>query len=120
MSQFLMLSGEKSEQINNLIQSVMVKKIPTIQVFPDGSLCILNENLKLKEKILLILYHYQESITNKRLNEILKPKSSSYIPRYLKLLQSEKLVHKTSNGNIITLKGIKKIEDNRKKFFTLE
>ncbi len=100
-----------------LTNSVMERKIPTIEQFEDGEIMILKKGLKFKEELLLILYQFPKRMTRQELNLILKPKQASYISTYLNGLYKEKLIHLNKEGAIINKMGIKEIEDNQEKYF---
>lgn len=118
LSQFLVICGElKSPQINQLINSIMAKKIPVIEEFEDGDIVILNDGLTFKDEMLLVLYKYPSRLTRKQLAKLLKPKNSSYISTYLRQLKKERLVHENSTGIMLTEKGINHIDQKPSKFF---
>jgi len=112
---FLFLSLEDTI---NLTNSIMERKIPTIEKFEDGEIMILKKDLKFKEELLLVLYQFPKRMTRQELNIILKPKKSSYISTYLTGLYEEKLIHLKKEGAIINKNGIKEIENNKEKYFT--
>ena len=118
LSQFIILfDGKNTDETIAITNSLLEKKIPSIQEFEDGELMILKKRLDLKEQLILILYHFSTRIPTKELNKILKPKKSSYISTYSKILEKEKMVNKTKEGVILTKIGIKFIEENSSKFF---
>ena len=105
------------EETITITNSIMEKKIPTIQQFEDGELMILKK-LQLDDELLLILYQFSKRMTRKELTTILKPKKTSYISTYLNRLYDAKLIHLNEAGAIINKNGIKEIEDNRDKYFS--
>ncbi len=100
-----------------LTNSIMEKKIPTIEQFEDGEIMILKKGLKFKEDLLLILYQFPKRMTRQELNLILKPKQASYVSTYLNGLYKDKLIHLNKEGAIINKNGIKEIEENQEKYF---
>ena len=106
------------ENAITLTNSIMERKIPTIEKFEDGEIMILKKGLKFKEELLLVLYQFPKRMTREELNIILKPKKSSYISTYLTGLYKEKLIHLNKEGAIINKNGIKEIENNKEKYFT--
>lgn len=100
-----------------LTNSIMERKIPTIEKFEDGEIMILKRGLKFKEELLLVLYQFPKRMTRQELKIILKPKKSSYISTYLSGLYKEKLIHLNKEGAIINKNGIKEIETNNEKYF---
>ncbi len=112
---FLFLSLEDAINITN---SIMERKIPTIEKFENGEIMILKRGLKFKEALLLVLYQFPKRMNRQELNIILKPKKSSYISTYLNGLYNEKLIHLNKEGAVINKNGIKEIENKKEKYFT--
>ncbi len=100
-----------------LTNSIMERKIPTIEKFQDGEIMVLKGGLKFREELMLVLYQFPKRMTRQELNTILKPKKSSYISTYLNGLYQDKLIHLNKEGAIINKNGIKEIEDNKEKYF---
>lgn len=118
MSQLIMLyTNLPFEEAIVLTNSIMERKIPTIEQFEDGEMMILKKELKFNEELLLVLYQFPKRISRKELTKIIKPKQNSYISTYLNLLYKEKLIHLNKEGAIINKNGIKEIEDNKEKYF---
>jgi len=112
---YLFLSLEDTISLTN---SIMERKILTIEKFEDGEIMILKKGLKFKEALLLVLYQFPKRMTRQELNTILKPRKSSYISTYLNYLYNEKLIHLNKEGAIINKNGIKEIENKKEKYFT--
>ncbi len=112
---YLNISLEDSLILTN---SIMERKIPTIEKFENSEIMILKRGLIIKEELLLVLYQFPKRMTRQELNIILKPKKSSYISTYLSGLYKEKLIHLNKEGAIINKNGIKEIEKNKEKYFT--
>jgi len=118
MSQLIMLyTNLPFEEAITLTNSIMERKIPTIEQFEDGEMMILKKGLKFNEELLLVLYQFPKRMSRKELFSIIKPKQNSYISTYLNLLYKEKLIHLNKEGAIINKNGIKEIEENREKYF---
>jgi len=111
---FLKISIDETIVITN---SIMERKIPTIEQFEDGEIMVLKKGLKLNEELLLVLNKYPRRMAREELNAILKPKNSSYISTYLNLLYRDKLIHLNKSGAIINKNGINEIENNKDKYF---
>lgn len=119
MSQLIIISlNIPFEDAITLTNSIMERKIPTIEQFEDGEMMILKKGLKFNEELLLILYQFPKRMARKELNLILKPKKPSYISTYLNGLYNEKLIHLNKQGAIINKNGVKEIEDNKERYFT--
>jgi len=118
MCQLIMIYNINSiEEAIELTNSIMERKVPTIEEFADGELMILKRGMKFSDELLLILYQFAKRMTTKELNLLLKPKKSSYISTYLNGLYNKKLIHLNKEGAIINKNGIKEIEENKEKYF---
>ncbi|MEM2609739.1 MAG: hypothetical protein QXM13_04480 [Candidatus Bathyarchaeia archaeon] len=108
----LLLLNADEKEVYDLINSILKKKIPLIEEFEDGTIVILKKDLSRSDEILLTLYHYYpQRLSNSELENILKlPPKSVYT--YLQRLENERLIHRTENGNKLTLLGIKYVEEN--------
>lgn len=96
-------------EANELINSILKKKIPTVEEFEDGSIVILRRDLPFSHEILLTLYHYYpKRLSNRDLIILLKSKR---IYEQLYRLENERLVHRTNDGSKLTILGIKHVED---------
>lgn len=95
-----------------LINSILKKKVPTIEEFEDGTIVILQKGLSWADEILIALYHfYPQRIQNSDLKKMLKlPQMNIYT--YLLRLEKQRLIHKTDKGSTLTQLGIKYVEDN--------
>lgn len=118
MAQFILIFNKSSpDEAIEIANSLIAKKIPTIEEFEDGEFMILKKNLKYGDELLLWLYHFNERMTNKKLIKITKPKKASYVSTYLKILFDNKLIHQNLDGAIINKNGIYEIERNKDKYF---
>ena len=119
MTQLIMIYTTLSvDKAIDLTNSIMEKKLPTIETFEDGSMMILKKELKFREQLLLILYKFQNRLSRNELFEIMKPKKKNYVSVYLNILSEEKLIHLNREGAIINKNGIKEIEQNQKKYLS--
>lgn len=118
MAQFILIFHKNSpDEAIEITNSLVTKKIPTIEEFEEGEFMILKKNMKLGDELLLWLYHFNRRMNSRELIKIVKPKEPSYISRYLKRLFDDKLIHKNEDGAIINKNGIIKIESNKEKYF---
>ena len=100
------------KEANELINSMIKKKVPTVEEFEDGSIVILRKDLSLPQEILLTLYHYYpKRLSNDNLIKLLKPLTRKNVYRPLYHLECERLIHKTIDGSKLTKLGIKYVED---------
>ena len=99
-----------------LTNSIMERKIPTIEEFEDGERMVLKKGLNFHDELLLILYNLPDRVTRKELVRIIKPKKPSYVSTYLNMLYEKKLIHLNKEGAKISKNGIKEIEENREKY----
>lgn len=118
MAQFIIIFHKSSpDEAIEIANSIISKKISTIEEFEEGEFMILKKNMKFGDELLLWLYHFNKRMTSKELIKIIKPKKSSYISTYLKILFNEKLIHQNKEGAIINKNGIIEIEGNKEKYF---
>lgn len=100
------------KEANELINSILEKKIPTIEEFENGSIVILKKGLALKEEFLLALYHgYPERMANEDLMKTIHYGNPLYAKKVLIGLEDERLVHRNNEGNKLTKSGIKYVEE---------
>lgn len=113
LSEFVVLLFFKADpnEANELINSMLRKKIPTIEEFEDGSIVILRKDLSISQEIMLTLYHYHpKRLTS--IDVIRSVKSTfSYINRLLNELEDQRFIHKNGFGYKLTKLGIKYVED---------
>ena len=97
------------EEANELINSMLKKKVPTVEEFENGSIVILRKDLSMAHEILLTLYHYYpRRLSNEDLIKLLKSKKIYYL---LNRLENERLIHKTKDGSKLTKLGITHVEN---------
>ena len=119
MCQFISLYCDfASEEVERLVNSIIERKVPTIEKFEDGEIMVLKKDLSFKEKLLLVLYQFPRRMKTKEIINIIRPPKDSYISTYLKLLYKDLLIHLNDQGAIINKNGIKEIECNKTKYFT--
>jgi len=113
MGEFITLyhTGDPNEA-QRIIDSIVERKIPIIQEFGD-ELKVLNPNLPVADKILLVLYKkYPNYVSTSDLKQWIKTKSPSHITTVLCQLDDNAKVHRKGKENIITRKGIEYVEKN--------
>jgi len=110
----LLFLKAKPKEASELINSMLSKKIPTIEEFENGSIVILKEDLSVKQEIMLTLYHYHPNrMINSDINKCIKSTSNpSYVNKLLTQLDNQRLVHYTEEGYTLTRLGIKYVEDD--------
>jgi len=117
LAQFILIFHKNfPDDAINTANSLMTKKIPTIEEFEDGEFMILKRNMKFGDELLLWLYYFNKRIPRKELIKIIKPKKISYILTYLKILFNNKLIHINQDGAIINKNGIHEVERNKDKY----
>ena len=118
MAQFILnFHNNSPEKAIEIANSIISKKIPTIEEFEKEEYMILKKNMKFGDELLLWLYHFNKRMSSKELIRITKPKKASYISTYLKRLFDDKLIHMNKEGAIINKNGILEIENNKEKYF---
>jgi hypothetical protein len=97
------------DEANELINSILRKKIPTVEEFENGTIVILRKDLSIANELLLTLYHYYP----KRLSnaDFVNLRRSKNIYNFLYRLENERLIHRTKDGSKLTKLGIKYVED---------
>ena len=100
------------DEASELINSILKKKVPTIEEFENGSIVILEKGLALKDDFLLALYHlYPNRTTDHYLVNIVRYRNPTYAGKVLTKLEHERLIHRTKDGSKLTKLGIKYVED---------
>ena len=101
------------EDAQKLVDSLVERKVPLIQDF-NGHLKVLDPNLSVPTKILVLLYYRgEEGASLSELRRWIKTKSSSHIPTAIKNLQHKKgHVHRDNSRCYITRTGILFVENN--------
>lgn len=101
-----------ANEANELINSILKKKVPTIEEFENGSIVILLKDLSVAQEIMFALYHYYpKRITNTNLTKSIKSDNRAYINRLLNKLENQKFIHQTHKGYKLTKLGIKYVDD---------
>lgn len=110
LSQFVLLKCKGTQnELRELIQNIIEKKVPLIEEFEDGTI-IIHEELGMADQILIVLYQKGKRLTEKNLVEILQAEYPQKIHTPLKRLTGKNLVHENTNGFIITKAGEEKVE----------
>jgi len=103
--------GDPNEA-QRIIDSIVERKLPIIEEFGD-ELKVLNPELPVADKILLILYKkHPNYVSTNDLRKWIKTQSG-YINRVLGKLDDDARIHRKGEENIITRKGIEYIEKRR-------
>ncbi len=111
MAEFIRLYfTDEPNVVQKIIESIVEKKVPIIEKF-DNDLKVLNPNLSVADKILLILYKkHPNYVSTNNLKNWIKPKSSAHITTVLRQLDNDTKVYRKGKENILTRKGIEYIE----------
>ena len=111
MAEFIRLY--QTDDINEaqiIIDSIVERKVPIIEEFGDD-LKVLNPNLTVADKILLILYKkYPKYVSTSDLKNWIKTKSAAHITTVLRQLDGDAKIHRKGKENVITKKGIEYVE----------
>ena len=101
------------KEARELINSILRKKIPTIEEFENGSIVILRKDLSVKQEIMLILYYYYPNrVFNTNLTRDIKATpNQSYVNRLLNHLENQRFIHRSEKGYKLTKLGIEFVED---------
>ena len=115
VSQFVLLKCKgTTQEVHDLIQNIIEKKIPLIEEFEDGTI-IIHEDLKNPDKILLALYKEGKRLTKSELIKILQLDYSQLATSALYTLIKKSLVHENLDGFKITTSGERRVETIVKK-----
>lgn len=107
----LLFSKTDPESASELINSILVKRVPTIEKFEDESIVILRKDLSVAQEIMLTLYHYYpKRLKNTDINKSVRS-SLPYINRLLANLEAQRRIHQTEVGYKLTKLGIEVVEE---------
>lgn len=102
--------ADDPKDAQKIINAIVERKVPIIEEF-EGYLKVLNPNLTVADKILLILYKkYPEYVSTSDLKKWIKTKSSTHITTVLRQLDNDAKIHRRGKENIITKRGIAYVE----------
>jgi len=108
---------DDEKEVQRIIDSIVDKKVTTLEEFGDD-IKILNPNLPVPDKILIILYKkHPEFVLTDDLRKWIKTKNPGYINTALKRLDDNGFVYRKNSENKITRKGIKYVEEKFKEGF---
>ncbi len=111
LAEFIRLSyTEDPNDAQKIISRITERKVPIIEEFCED-LKVLNPDLSVADKILLVLYkRYPNYVSTNDLKRWIKTKSSTHIPTVLRQLDNDAKIHRKGKENIITKKGILHVE----------
>jgi hypothetical protein len=93
-----------------IIDSIVERKVPIIEEFGDD-LKVLDPNLTVADKILLILYKkHPKYVSTSDLKNWIKTKSATHITTVLRQLDGDAKIYSKRKENVITKKGIEYVE----------
>jgi len=105
----LFYTGDPNDA-QKIISRITERKVPIIEEFGED-LKVLNPDLSVADKILLILYkRYPNYVSTNDLKRWIKTKSFSHIPTVLCQLDNDAKIHRKGKENIITKRGILHVE----------
>ena len=100
----------KPTEAQKIVNSIVERKVPIIEEFGED-IKILNPNLSVPDKILLILYKkHPNYVLTSDLKKWIKTKSPAHITNVLRRLDNESKIYRKEKENIITRKGIDYVE----------
>jgi hypothetical protein len=111
MAEFIRLyHTEDLDEAQRVINSVVERKVPIIEEFGDD-LKVLNPNISVADKILLILYKkHPNYVSTSDLKKWIKTKSPSHINTVLRRLDDDAKINRNGKESIITRKGVEYVE----------
>lgn len=96
---------------HQIIQSIIERQVPIVQEI-DRDVVVLNTDLTYKDQLLVVLYtKYPQRVSNEELRKWTKPKYNSYVPQYLRSLESDRLIHRNDQGSMLTIAGLRYVEE---------
>ncbi|WP_232203031.1 hypothetical protein [Nitrosopumilus sp. SJ] len=110
LSQFVLLKCKGTQNdVANLIQNIIEKKIPLVEEFEDGTI-IIHRKLKNPDQILITLYVKGKRMTKNELISTLQMSYEQLATSALRSLKQKNFVHESDSGYVITRSGIDKVE----------
>lgn len=110
LSQFVLLKCQGTQnEIRELIQNIIDKKVPLVEEFEDGTI-IIHTKLGNPDQILLALYVKGRRLNKDELIETLQIGYSQLADSSLKSLKKRKLIHENNEGYVITQAGEERVE----------
>jgi hypothetical protein len=106
----LLFYTSNSKEANDLIDSLLEKKIPFVEEFEDGSARLLEQGMPLVDRILLVLYNFYP---NRKTYDFVAGaimSSPQYVKDQMIKLEKALLTHTNSDGAKLTKLGIEKVE----------
>jgi hypothetical protein len=99
-----------SKEANDLINSLLEKKIPFVEEFEDGSARLLEQDMPLDDRILLVLYNFYPNRKTPYFIAKTIMSSPQYVKNQMISLEKALLTHTNSDGSKLTKRGIEKVE----------
>jgi hypothetical protein len=105
------LPADTGNALQQIIQRIIERQVPIVQEI-DSDVVVLNPDLTYKDQLVAVLYSkYPERVSNEELRKWTNPKHNSYVSQYLRSLEDERLVHRNNQGSVLTLAGLRYVED---------
>ncbi len=102
---------DDEKEVLQVINSMVDKKVPLLEEF-EGDIKILDTNLSVPDKILVILYkRYPNYVSTDDLKRWIKTKHPTHINTTLKRLDDKGLIYRKNNNNKLTRRGINYVEN---------
>ncbi len=124
ISEFIRVYGTEDidvEELRRRMEQVSTRSLPFVEEFEGGDIMILIDNIKTKDKILLVLYHfYPERVTRKDLYAYIDDEDNSTIRPNLHNANDQKHVHENDDGAKLTRQGRLYVEENYGTELTLQ
>lgn len=98
-------------ETQQMIRRILERQLPFAQQI-EGDIVVLDPDLTYKEQLLVTLYmKHPKRVTNQELRDWTKPRYGNYVPKYLSILEQERMVHRNGQGNVLTLRGLRHVEE---------
>lgn len=111
LSQLILLfCTSDRKEANDLINSIMEKKIPFVEEFEDGSARLLERGMPILDRIMLVLYNFYPNRKKPDFVAETMTSSTQYVKKQMLHLDKLHLTHTNSEGTVLTKLGIEKVE----------
>jgi hypothetical protein len=107
----LLLYTSDSKEANELINSMLEKKIPFVEEFEDGSARLLEQGMPFIDRVLLVLYNFYPNRKSPNFVAETMMSSPQYVKTQIVNLEKAFLVHTNLEGSKLTRRGIERVEN---------
>ena len=100
------------EELETQVQNIATKSLPLVEEFEDGDIMILHQGASIEQEALMILYHfYPERISTNKLMDLMDHQKRNSISQALRRAEKNRYIHRNKDGEKLTQRGKKEIEE---------